>query len=139
MNQTVFATVANDNLSFWQGQQLDCKKVADFLNLDKVDVSRIAGVAKSSVRYDNAAPAAVREHMEQIANICNLAFNYFDDGVKTKLWFQTPNPMLGNFSPRDMIRYGRYNKLRRFVVEAIEEGAGSEGSQTKEAPSDKPL
>jgi hypothetical protein len=42
--------------------------------------------------------------------------------VKTKLWLQTPNPMLGNASPRDMIRFGRYNKLLRFVTQAMEEG-----------------
>ena len=50
--------------------------------------------------------------------------------TKTKLWFQTPNPMLGNVSPRDMIRLGRYNKLVRFVTQAMEEGVGrSEASQ----------
>jgi hypothetical protein len=37
---------------------------------------------------------------------------------------------LGNVSPRDMIRLGRYNKLLRFVTVAMEEGAGrGEASQ----------
>jgi hypothetical protein len=66
----------------------------------------------------------VREHLENVANICNLVFQFFNDDVKTKLWFQTPSPMLGNMSPRDMIRLGRYNKLLRFVTQAMEEGVG---------------
>jgi hypothetical protein len=41
------------------------------------------------------------------------------------LWFKTKNPLLGSISPRDMIRYGRYEKLRRFVMEALEENAAS--------------
>lgn len=132
MNQAVFGTVARDNLSFWHDRKLDYRKVVDFLEIDKRDISRFSGVAKSSVRFDQSMPVAVRQHMEQIANICNLAFEYFQDDVKTKLWFQTPNPMLGNFSPRDMIRFGRFDKLRRFVMEAIEEGRGSEALPVEE-------
>lgn len=120
MSQAVFATVAaKDNLSFWRDRKLDYRKVVDFLEIDKGDISRFSGVAKSSVRYDKSMPAAVRQHLEQVANICNLVFEHFQDDVKTKLWFQTPNPLLGNFSPRDMIRFGRFDKLRRFVMEAI--------------------
>lgn len=40
------------------------------------------------------------------------------DTEKTSLWFRTPNPMLGNISPRDMIRIGRTTRLRKFVTEA---------------------
>ena len=36
--------------------------------------------------------------MMNVANICNLVFQFFNDDLKTKLWFQTPNPMLGNIS-----------------------------------------
>lgn len=133
MNQAVFGTVAKDNLSFWRDRKLDYRKVVDFLEIDKGDISRFSGVAKSSVRYDQNMPTAVRQHLEQVANICNLVFEYFQDDVKTKLWFQTPNPMLGNFSPRDMIRFGRFDKLRRFVVEAIAEGRGSEALPGEEA------
>jgi hypothetical protein len=38
---------------------------------------------------------------------------------KPALWFRLPNPLLGDVSPRDMIRYGRLAKLREFVVEAL--------------------
>jgi hypothetical protein len=64
------------------------------------DIVCFRGSAKSSVRFDAKAPKEVREHLENIANICNLVFQFFQDDVKTKLWLQTPNPMLGNVSPR---------------------------------------
>ena len=134
-SSVLFNTVSQrDNLKFWRGNVLNYQKVRDFVGLDTRDVSRVAGVAKSSVRYDEKAPKEVREHLENVANICNLVFQFFNDDVKTKLWFQTPNPMLDNVSPRDMIRLGRYNKLLRFVTQAMEEGGGrGEASQESAA------
>lgn len=131
----LFSTVSGrDSLKFWHGSALNYQKVRDFVGLDTADVSRMAGVAKSSVRYDDKAPREVREHLANIANICNLVFQFFQDDVKTKLWLQTPNPMLGNASPRDMIRFGRYDKLLRFVTQAMDEGTGSaEASRKKKA------
>jgi hypothetical protein len=133
--QSLFATVApEDRLKFWSEGGLDYQKVRDFVDLSTKDVSRLAGVAKSSVRYDQKAPKEVREHLEQVANICNLVFEFFQDDVKTQLWFKTPNPMLGNVSPRDMIRFGRYNKLLRFITQAIEEsGRDERPRRTEEA------
>lgn len=64
-------------------------------------------------------PKDLKDRLEQIANICALVAEYFDgDQDKTVLWFKSPNPMLGNITPRDMIRFGRYKKLMAFVVEA---------------------
>ncbi len=37
-------------------------------------------------------------------------------------WFQTPNPLLGNVSPIDMIRSGRGEKLCKWIDQAISEG-----------------
>lgn len=120
------ATVSSrDNLHFWHGNSLDYQKVRDFTGIDARDLARLTGLSKTSVRYDDKAPKEVREHLENIANVCNLVFQFFQDDVKTKLWLQTPNPMLGNFSPRDMIRFGRYAKLLRFVTQAMEEGSVS--------------
>jgi hypothetical protein len=108
-----------DRLQFWRDDVLDYKKVTDYLNFSAQDVSRIAGVSKASVRFDDKIPTVVSEHLASIANICNLVFEYFDDDVKTALWFKTPNPILGAVTPRDMIRYGRYKKLLRFVTDAM--------------------
>jgi hypothetical protein len=39
------------------------------------------------------------------------------------LWFEIANPMLGNISPRNMIRIGRLKRLLKFVMTAREENA----------------
>lgn len=125
----LFSTVANqDALAFGSGDQFRPRHVVDFLNLKSDDVSKIAGVAKSSVRYDDAIPQPMRDRIREIADICNQVAVFFDgDADKTALWFRTPNPMLGNVSPRDMLRFGRYDKLRRFVVGAIIEARKDSG------------
>ncbi len=129
---TLFQNIAGDPLNFWRGQALDLRKVRDFANLSNKDISRIAGVAPTSVRFDEKVPVEVLEHMENIANVCNLVFEFFQDDVKTKLWLQTPNPLLGNTSPKDMIRVGRYKKLLQFVTDALREGAVTHGEAPQE-------
>lgn len=96
------------------------KQVADFLNLTKEDVASATGVAKSSVRYDERIPAELLTRMREIAITCELVAEYFKgDAKKTALWFQVKNPTLGNLSPRDMIRYGRYQKLLKYIQNAL--------------------
>jgi uncharacterized protein (DUF2384 family) len=131
----LFNTVApRDSLNFWKGDVLDCVKVRDFIGFDRKDIARISGIATSSVRYDDRAPQEVIDHMAMIANICNLVFGFFNDDVKTKLWLKAPNPMLGNAKPIDMIRLGRYDKLLRFVQDAIEDGSATRAAKkTKKA------
>ena len=98
--------------------------MASFLGLDKRDVARIADVSPNSVRWDHKIPQEVLELMTQIAIICALVAQFFQgDVTKTSLWFQTKNPLLGNLSPRDMVRYGRHEKLRRIVMDALDENA----------------
>ena len=56
----------------------------------------------------------------ELTVLCEQVVGFFEgDVAKTALWFRLPNPLLGDVSPRDMIRYGRLAKLREFVVEAL--------------------
>ena len=113
-----------DYLGFWADQTLNARGVADFLGLTKPDVAKVAGVAPSSVRFDQKIPREVLERLEEIANICALVAQFFEgDVAKTALWFRTRNLLLGDISPRDMIRFGRYAKLRQFVMEALAENS----------------
>ncbi|KKK66828.1 hypothetical protein LCGC14_2960180 [marine sediment metagenome] len=41
---------------------------------------------------------------------------------KALTWFKTPNPLLGNVSPIDMIRSGRSDKLCKWIDQTIREG-----------------
>ncbi|MHB1284502.1 MAG: hypothetical protein ACYCZI_11620 [Metallibacterium scheffleri] len=119
--EALFQNVSSgDPLRFGTGRQFQPEKVRDFLKLKKDDVSRLADVSVKSVRFDDAIPAAVLERFEEIANTCNMVAEVFDcDAEKTALWFRTKNPLLGDVSPRDMIRLRRFDRLRRFVVGAI--------------------
>jgi hypothetical protein len=128
----LFRTVPeHDYLNFWPGSQFDPQHVVRFLELSKPDVAKIASVAPSSVRFDQKIPRDVLERLTEIANVCGLVAQFFQgDAAKTALWFRTKNPLFGNISPRDMIRYGRYEKLRRFVMDALEENATVGGLQS---------
>ena len=125
---TLYSTVPkSDPLNFWAKHgTLDYSEVTQFLDFDKGELSKLGGVSRKTVRLDDRIPKELKERLEQIANICNLVAEFFDgDAVKTALWFRTLNPMLGDLSPRDMIRYGRYKRLQKFILEAREENAAS--------------
>lgn len=111
----------SDPLDFWAKHGLDYRRVSEFLELDTNDLSKVGGVSKKSVRLDSRVPQALKERLEQIANICTLVAEHFDGDIdRTALWFRTPNPMLGEISPREMIRLGRYKKLLSFVLQSRE-------------------
>jgi hypothetical protein len=53
------------------------------------------------------------------AYIRALVANHFRDWSKAKLWFETPNPQLGNVSPNKMIELGRTEKLKEFIESSL--------------------
>ncbi len=116
----IFNTVAQtDYLSYKKDH--DYKKVTDFLDFQQKDISMVSGVAKASVRFDVKIPSAVKERITEWNNLINLVAQHFNgDLEKTHLWFITPNPLLGEVAPRDMIRIGRYQKLFKFIVNSIQ-------------------
>jgi hypothetical protein len=116
----LFDTVTNDPLRFGIGSSFEPKRVTEALGLKKQDVSRLASVSVKSVRYDGAMPEQMRERLEEIAQTVNLVAQMFDgDAEKAVAWFKARNPMLGDVSPREMIRLGRYERLRKFIVNAL--------------------
>ena len=123
LDRDIFATVPNkDYLSFYQDERPQYNKIVDFLEFKKDDISKAVGVPLSSVRYDAKMPAELQERIREWATLLNLVAEHFQgDGQKTVLWFTTLNPLLGNITPRDLIRFGRYKKLFKFVVNALAE------------------
>ena len=110
-----------DLLGLYRDGHPDYKRIADLVQLSKADLSKLTGVAKSSVRFDTNIPVPVAERLRELANIANLVAEYFNGDVqKVGLWFELPNPMLGNISPRNMIRGGRYKRLLNVVLDARE-------------------
>ncbi len=117
----LFGNIASkDYLGFrLKGNQTNYAKVAQFLEFERSDLSKIAGIAQSSVRFDEKIPRELRDRVEEIANICLLVAEHFKDEHKTALWFRAINPHLGGISPKDMLRLGRYKKLMQFVMDAL--------------------
>lgn len=122
---SLFDTVPADLMGFGLGPSFNGKSVQSFLGLKKEDVSRLAAVSPKSVRFDDAMPEPVRERLQEIAITINLVAKVFEgDTDKTVAWFQTRNPLLGDISPKDMIRLGRFERLRKFIIQAMTEDAG---------------
>ena len=110
-----------DLLNLYRDGRPDYKRIAELTKLSKTDLGKISQVAKSSVRFDAHIPEPVAERLREIANIANLVAEFFaGDAQKVGLWFEIANPMLGNISPRTMIRLGKYKRLLSFVLQARE-------------------
>lgn len=106
----------HDALGLGLGGSIDALRLISMLALSRDDVARIAGVAPSAIRYDDAMPQTLRENLQEIAKILNMAAHFFaGDEAKTVAWLNARNPMLGDISPRDMVRFGRKDQLRRFI------------------------
>jgi hypothetical protein len=117
-----------DLLGLYREGQPDYKRIADLMQLSKADLGKLSGVAKSSVRFDLNIPVPVAERLRELANIANLVAEFFKgDAQKVGLWFELSNPMLGNVSPRNMIRGGRYKRLLNFVLDAREAESAAPG------------
>lgn len=126
-SSALFSNVGrSDPLEFWTRRGPNYKRIAEFLDLDAGELSKLSGVSRKSVRLDARIPQDLKERLDEIANTCTLVAEYFDgDAQRTALWFAVKNPMLGDTSPRDMIRAGRAAKLLKFIMEAREANTGS--------------
>jgi uncharacterized protein (DUF2384 family) len=68
-------------------------------------------------------PPGAESKLEQILEIIYIYFK--GDRAKVDQWLRTPNAMLENKSPMEMIRQGRPEKLLELVQHAIEVEEGS--------------
>ena len=121
----LFDNVARkDYLQLFPGDTTDFQKVVRLLDFKKNDVARASNIPLQSVRYDPPKmPKELQERLMEWAIALNLVAQFFKDEHKTVLWFRTPNPLLGDLTPRDMIRVGRFRKLVRFIQTALSENA----------------
>jgi len=122
MEPALFESIpSEDHMRFFSEGEPEGKKIVDFLKYKKQDVSVATGIPQYSIRYDVKMPAELRERLIEWATAINLVADYFNDAEKTVLWFQVSNPLLGNMTPRDMIRLGRFKKLLKFIQTALDE------------------
>lgn len=121
-DKSIFDTVPEDYLSLFEKNKPRYNRVVKFLEFNSEDISRATEVPLSSVRYDEKIPKELHERIREWAILLNLVAGHFKgDSHKTALWFTVPNPLLGNITPRDMIRFGRYQRLFKFIINALAE------------------
>lgn len=122
-SRDLFASVPqNDILNLFDSNgEPDASRIAGILNYKRKDVSVATDIPLERVRLEPLRiPRELMERVREWGTAINLVGNHFHDEKKTILWFQTPNPMLGNVSPRDMIIGGRFRKLLKFIQTALE-------------------
>ena len=113
--------IPKDRLNLFQGSDIKGEEVVKLLRYKKQEVSQASGIKLNSIRYDSKMPQELEERLREWATAINLVANFFKDEDKTVLWFYTPNPFLGEQTPRDMIRIGRSKKLIKFIRNALAE------------------
>jgi len=120
-SRDIFSNIASkDYLSLFEGGQPKHKAVVDMLGFRKLDVAKATAVPVGSIRYDEKIPQELVDRLAEWANLLNLVAGHFSGDMKrTSMWFAAQNPMLGDMAPRDMMRYGRYSKLLKFVLNAL--------------------
>lgn len=118
-----FATVATkDSLHLFPDGEMNIRKIVELLRFKNRDVAQATELPINAIRYDDRIPRELADALRQWANLLNLVGDYFEGDVeKTCLWFTLPNPELGEMTPRDMIRVGRYKKLLRFVLNSLQD------------------
>ena len=115
-----------DYLSLFPSGETDYQRVVKLLDFQKKDVARASNMAVHSVRYDPPKmPKELADRIQEWGLALNLVAQFFKDQHKTVLWFKTPNPSLGDVTPRDMIRIGRFKKLQKFILNALSENEKS--------------
>ncbi|MFQ5433157.1 MAG: hypothetical protein ACE5EN_11715 [Nitrospinota bacterium] len=123
VSQDLFASVPqNDILNLFNSNgEPDAGRIANILNYKRKDVSVATDIPLERVRLESLRiPGELKERIREWGTAINLVANHFKDEKKTILWFQTPNPMLGNVSPREMIMAGRFRKLLKFIQNALD-------------------
>lgn len=118
----LFQSVPDDVFHLFEDDgQPQAQKVVDLLKYRKADVAAATNVPLGSIRYDAKMPDELRERITEWAIAINLVGGFFENETKTMLWLQTPNPLLSDLSPREMIRTGRFKKLLKLIRTALAE------------------
>ncbi len=78
----------------------------------------MAGMVDKMIDARNLEPL-----IDSIINVAEFFTTVKGDCSKAKLWFRTPNPLLGELAPVDMLMLGMEKKLIHFIQEQLLENA----------------
>ena len=114
----IFNTVPkNDVFGFYEEGRIKYKEIAKTLDLKRHDISRATRVSIDSVRYEeNKIPGNMKEFMTNMIWLLHVTHEHLKDKHKVIQWINSPNPVCGGLSPKDMICMGQYKKLVKIVA-----------------------
>ncbi len=118
---SLFDTVPSALPMLWNDQgRVQLEEVRKLLELSKREFARAAQASQKQMADALKIPKEIEERVRIWALVLEEVARFFDGDVKkTALWFNIPNPLLGELSPRDMILYGRARKLLQIVQNEI--------------------
>jgi hypothetical protein len=100
----------------------DAHRILDLLKFTKQELSVATSIPIYSIFYDDKMSPELKNCLSEWAVALNLIAIFFNNDIhKTTLWFSTPNLLLGDISPREMIIVGRFKKLRIFIQTTLNE------------------
>lgn len=126
MRSALLEAVPDDPFHIFRGGEPDTAKVLKILRYGDADVAAAAHVSVDEVRFDEKMPPEIRERAREWALAIALVASYFKDLDRTMLWFSAKNPLLGDVSPRAMIRLGRSARLLKFIRCSLDENVAAE-------------
>ena len=120
--QQIFDTVPRrDVWGIYKHGKIQYKAVVDKLKLSRKEISQSARVAVSSVRYEeNKISKKMKQFIADLIWLLNTTYKYFEDEQKVIQWMNSPNPICGGYSPRELICLGRHKKLVKIVASYVE-------------------
>lgn len=116
-HENIFGSISSERWpELYDGDELDATKVLEISSLSKTQLADSLGMKNVRLEEERMS-TTVRDRIREIANVIELAAEYFEgDRERVASWFTATNPLLGNVSPRDMIRFGRHDKLLKFIL-----------------------
>ena len=99
-------------------------ETAKFMEISRNQLAEALGISNDQIRPERMSDK-VKQRVAELAGSLEIVAVIFDGNVdKTKFWFKTPNPNLGNSAPRDLITRGRYKRVMDFIQEAYQRKQG---------------
>ena len=118
----LFATVQMGSIpAIWeQPGEVNTWEVLKMLELSNRDAAALARVPVNSIKRGIPIPEDLATRVLEWAVMLEVVAGFFEGDVdKTVLWFKLGNPLLGGLTPREMIRFGRAQKLREIIQDAL--------------------
>ena len=85
------------------------EKISDVLKFNDEQIADIANISSNTIK----------ETLIELVVIINMVNSHYNNLAKTSLWFELPNSQFYGETPKNIILFGKYEKLLGFVSDTI--------------------